>query len=175
MKKTIAIDMDGVIADIDTHFINWYERDYGIRILPENILGLTTTEAFPNGAVRKFVYTPGFFLTAPVMPGAVEALKTLSESFEIYIVSAAVEFPQSLSEKLQWLNINFPFITWKNIVFCGDKSIINTDFMIDDMIRNLDTFKGETLMFNSIFNYNHNHHRRVNTWQEVVELMKDKA
>lgn len=174
MKKTIAIDMDGVIADIDTHYINWYERDYGIKLLPENIRGLTTDEAF-GGATRKFVFTPGFFLTVPVMPGAVEALKTLSEIFDIYIVSAAVEFPQSLTEKLEWLNTNFPFITWKNIIFCGNKSIINTDFMIDDLIRNLDTFKGETLMFNSLFNYNHNHHRRVNNWQEVVEFFKDKA
>jgi 5'-nucleotidase len=175
MKKTIAIDMDGVIADTEKHFIDWYERDYGIRVKREDILGLTEAEAFPDGAVRKFVYTPGFFATLPVMTGAIEALKKLQENFDIYIVSAAVEFPQSLSEKLTWLNTHFPFITWKNIIFCGDKSIINTDFMIDDLIRNLDTFKGETLMFDAFYNINHKHHRRVNNWQEVLDIMKDKA
>nr|WP_294948777.1 hypothetical protein [uncultured Mucilaginibacter sp.] len=29
MKKSIAIDMDGVIADVEQHFLNWYHRDYG--------------------------------------------------------------------------------------------------------------------------------------------------
>lgn len=175
MKKTIAIDMDGVIADVETHYINWYERDYGIKVLRENILGLSTAEAFPDGAARKFVRTPGFFATIPVMPGAVEALEKLQEDFEVYIVSAAVEFPQSLSEKLTWLNTHFPFITWHNIIFCGNKSVINTDFMIDDLIRNLDTFKGETLMFNAFYNTNHHHHTRVNNWQEVLDILKHKA
>ena len=31
-RKTIAIDMDGVIADVEKHYIDWYERDYGVKI-----------------------------------------------------------------------------------------------------------------------------------------------
>ncbi len=164
--------MDGVIADSETHFINWYERDYGVKILPNQILGLKEDEMFPDKtAARKFAFTPGFFRTLPVMTGAIEAVKKLMETYEIYIVSAAMEFPQSLPEKLEWLHEHFPFIDWRHIIFCGDKSIINTDYMIDDHIKNLDFFKGTTIMFHAFHNVNYNHHQRVNNWNEVLHLL----
>ena len=173
MKKSIAIDMDGVIADTETQFINWYEKDYGVRISRSEIIGLKEDEMFPDKtASRKFAFTPGFFRTLPVMQGAVEAVKTLTENFDVYIVSAAMEFPQSLSEKAAWLKEYFPFIDWRHVVFCGDKRIINTDYMIDDHIKNLDFFKGTTIMFHAFHNVNHDHHQRVNNWAEVLSLME---
>ncbi|MDB5231778.1 MAG: 5(3)-deoxyribonucleotidase [Chitinophagaceae bacterium] len=164
--------MDGVIADTITHFINWYERDFGVRIPIESFHGKPEHEGLPGGAVRRFVYTPGFFRTVPVMKGAREALTELSKSFDIYIVSAAMEFPQSLIEKYEWLKENFSFITWKNIVFCGDKSIIGTDYMIDDHVKNLDLCKGKTFMFTAGHNAGIDTHTRVNNWEEVVTLLK---
>ena len=173
MKKSIAIDMDGVIADTETHFLNWYERDFGVKIHPTEILGREENEMFPDKtAARKFAFTPGFFRTLPVMHGAVEALKKLMETYEVYIVSAAMEFPQSLPEKLDWLKEHFPFIDWRHIIFCGDKSIINTDYMIDDHIKNLDYFKGKPLMFHAFHNVNHTHHTRVNNWQDVLSFLE---
>ncbi|MCR8558385.1 5'(3')-deoxyribonucleotidase [Mucilaginibacter sp. BJC16-A38] len=173
MKKSIAIDMDGVIADTETHLLNWYERDYGVRISLDEIQGLDEKEIFPDKTQsRKYVLTPGFFRTLPLMNGAVEAVKTLMESYEVYIVSAAMEFPLSLAEKLEWLNEHFPFIDWRHIIFCGDKSIINTDYMIDDHIKNLDYFKGTTIMFHAFHNVNYDHHQRVNNWDEVLELLE---
>ncbi|WP_074493300.1 5' nucleotidase, NT5C type [Mucilaginibacter polytrichastri] len=172
MRKTIAIDMDGVLADVETQFLNWYERDFGIKMTKDQIAGLTEDTAFPEkGAIRKFAHTAGFFLTLPVMEGAVEAIATLSKKFEIYIVSAAMEFPLSLPEKLEWLKVNFPAISWKNIIFCGDKSIINTDYMIDDHLKNLDNFKGKTIMFHAFHNVSYTHHTRANNWKEVIDLM----
>lgn len=174
MKKTIAIDMDGVLADVEIHFINWYARDYGVNIKPEDLLGKSEEEAFPDaGAVRQFAFTPGFFRTVPLMQGAVDAVKILMENYEVYIVSAAMEFPQSLPEKLEWLKEHFPFINWRNIVFCGDKSIVNTDYMIDDHIKNLDTFRGKAIMFHAFHNVNYSHHTRANNWKHVLELLSE--
>lgn len=164
--------MDGVIADTETHFINWYEREYGVRIDTASIQGVEENEMFPDkAAARRFAFTPGFFRTLPVMPGAVEAVKKLMETYEVYIVSAAMEFPQCLTEKHEWLQEHFPFIDWRHIVFCGDKSIINTDYMIDDHIKNLDHFKGTTLMFHAFHNVHHKHHQRVNNWEDVLALL----
>jgi 5'-nucleotidase len=173
MKKTIAIDMDGVIADIEAQVLAWYERDYGVKYTRDYLAGRPSDDLFPEkGLVSRYVRTPGFFRTLPLMDGAVEAVKTLMEDFEVYIVSAAIEFPLSLNEKLQWLGEHFPFITWHNIVFCGDKSIINTDYMIDDHIKNLDHFKGKTYMFHAYHNTLVTHHTRINNWPQVVALLK---
>jgi 5'-nucleotidase len=172
MKKSIAIDMDGVMADIETHLLNWYENAYGIRIPREQLKGESEADAFPDKqAIWRFVKTPGFFRTVPVMPGAVESIRTLMDHFEVYIVSAAMEFPLSLTEKYEWLQEHFPFISWRNIIFCGDKSVIDTDFMIDDHCKNLDYCKGKPIMFHAFHNAHHNHHTRARNWKEVMTLL----
>ena len=91
--------MDNVLADIENHLINWYEKEYGVTVDRSALLGVSEDEAFPDKtAARRFIHTPGFFRTVPLMPGALEAIKILMQSYEIYIVSAATEFPISLAE-----------------------------------------------------------------------------
>ena len=174
LSRTIAIDMDGVIADVEGQLLDWYQTKYGVTLTREDIKGRSEEELFPeSGALREFLFTPGFFRTLPVMEGAVEAVKDLMKDYEVYIVSAAMEFPQSLIEKQQWLAEHFPFISWRNIVFCGDKSIIDTDFLIDDHCKNLDFCKGKPLMFTAFHNANMSHHQRVNNWKEIPALVRD--
>jgi len=174
LSKTIAIDMDGVLADVEGQLLDWYRTKYGVTLTREDIKGRSEEELFPeSGALREFLFTTGFFRTLPVMEGAVEAVKDLMKDYEVYIVSAAMEFPQSLIEKQQWLAEHFPFISWRNIVFCGDKSIIDTDFLIDDHCKNLDFCKGKALMFTAFHNVNLNHHQRVNNWKEIPALVRD--
>lgn len=172
-RKSIAIDMDGVLADVEPQYLDWYEKEYGTRPLRESMLGLMECDALPNGAIAKFLTTPGFFRTLPVMEGAVEAVKDLMKDFDVYIVSAAMEFPLSLYEKKLWLEEHFPFIHWRNIIFCGDKSVIDTDYLIDDHLKNLDGCKGKPLMFTAFHNIHHDHHQRVSHWKEVPGLLRD--
>ncbi len=57
--------------------------------------------------------------------GSQEVLKEINKKYDLFVVSAAMEFPQSLSEKLSWLKNHFPFLTWKQIVFCGSKTVVH--------------------------------------------------
>jgi len=176
MKKSIAIDMDGVIADEVTQLLSWYEVHYDVKVHPGEIIGKHEDDVVPHkDAYTRLSKMPGFFRTMPVMPGAVEAVKELQERFDIYIVSAAMQYPHCLSEKREWLTEHFPFIDWRHIVFCGDKSIIGTNYMIDDHIKNLDYFKGRTIMFHAFHNVNHTHHTRASNWQHVLALLANEA
>ena len=171
-RRSIAVDMDGVIADTVLQFINWYEKDYGVKIEKNAFHGRPEIEVFPEGVMKKIVYSPGFFRNVPLMDGAQEALVELMEHFDVYIVSAAMEFPQSLPEKYDWLKEHLPFVSWRNIIFCGDKSVIGTDYMIDDHVRNLDSFKGKTILFTAGHNVDIDRHTRVNNWKEAMEFFK---
>lgn len=174
-KKSVAIDMDNVIADIEEQAIIWYERELGVRITKEAMQGIPEKDAFPDTeALMKFIHSPGFFRTVPVIPGAIEALQRLMLNFNVYIVSAAMEFPLSLYEKHQWLQEHFPFISWHNIVFCGDKSMIHTDYLIDDHPKNLDFCRGKAIIFTAGHNINHNKYTRVHNWPEAVALLESK-
>lgn len=170
--KRIAVDMDGVLSDTVEQFINWEERETGRRKSMDEIVGKPEIEAFPNS--RKYVFTPGFFRTATVVKDSQEILLGLYNKYEVYIVSAATEFPQSLAEKMEWLNEFFPFIPWQRIVLCGSKEIVRADIMIDDHFKNLDHFKGETSI---LFTQPHNvfadngPHKRVRDWLEIANIL----
>lgn len=174
--KSIAIDMDNVIVDIESQYIKWYHQKFGVLVPKEQLMGKPETTGFPDKeAVYNFLYTPGFFRTAQVMPGAQQAVQQLTKSFQIYIVSAAMEFPQSLNEKYEWLQEHFPFIAWRNFVFCGDKRIIGTDYMIDDHVKNLDSFGGKGLLYTACHNVNINHHTRVDDWNDVLSWFQKES
>ncbi len=169
--QRIAVDMDGVLADTFSQYLDWDERDTGTRKQREALLGKPELEAFAG--IREYLYTTGFFRSIPVVKDSPEILLQLTKQYEVYVVSAGTEFPQSLPEKQDWLLEYFPFISWQNIVFCGSKQIIKADIMIDDHLKNLDYFEGRTILFSQPHNYfiQHQKHNRVSSWQEIAELL----
>ena len=169
--ERIAVDMDGVLADTTEQFLQFDERDFGRRRTLEEITGKPESVGFPNA--QKYVRTKDFFRTAPVMKESQTVLSDLNKRYEIFIVSAAVEFPQSLLEKYEWLNEYFSFITWQQIVFCGSKTIVEADIMIDDHFKNLDPFKGQTILFSQPHNLlqHSRKHKRVDSWGEIADML----
>ena len=163
--------MDGVLADVYARFFELYKEGTGLTKTTDEIMGLKEAEAFPE-AIR-WVETAGFFKSLPVIPDSQRVLKLLNESYEIIVISMATEYPASLTDKQLWLNDHFPFINWKQIVFCGNKSLIPADLMIDDHFKNLDNFDGETIMFIQPHNINavDHHHRRVSSWAEIEKIL----
>jgi len=163
--------MDGVLADVYTRFFELYEKKSGTRLTINDVAGLLEAEAFSDQ--RDWVSSPGFFRDLPVMPGSPMVLERLNEKYKVIVVSLATEFPNSLTDKLLWLHEFFPFISWKQIVFCGDKNILKADIMIDDHFKNLDHFEGETIMFTQPPNMLEpdGKHRRVGSWFEIEKLL----
>ena len=172
-KPRIVVDMDEVIADPISKFIALYQRDFGIEIPAGLEPGKEIHQMVPGHMNMKwyeYINEPGFFRDLPVIHGSQETLKALHDKYDVYIVSAAMEFPNSLIDKYHWLKEHFDFITWKNIIFCGDK-IVDAEIMIDDRIKNFSSFKGRKLLFTSPHNLLLPDYERVNTWKEVAEKL----
>ncbi len=166
----IAIDMDEVLADPIQKFIALYHRDFDIPLDLKLAPGQEIFQLVPADVNQKwldYINEKGFFRDLPLIDGSVAAVKKLQEKHEIYIVSAAMEFRNSLTDKLDWLGEHFPFISWKNIIFCGDK-IVNVDVMIDDRTKNFIDFKGRPLLFSSPHNLLLTQYERVDNWQQVL-------
>jgi len=163
--------MDGVLADVYTTFFELHERETGQKLFLKDIAGLLEEEAFKNQ--RKWVSSPGFFRNLPVMPGSRDTLKKLNDLYKIIVVSLATEFPYCLTDKQLWMHENFPFISWKQLVFCGDKNIVKADIMIDDHFKNLDHFDGLTILFTQPHNMliKDTRHKRVDSWEEIEKLL----
>ena len=173
--KRIAIDMDDVLAKTTHVIIDRINDKVNKNFSYEELLqgGKEYKEEFYAHylANNSFLWEPGFFEHIPVNEDAVEVVKKLSEQYEIFIVSAATEFPNSLKEKLTWMEMYFPFITWKHIVFCGHKYMIQADYLIDDHEKNLQTFTGIPLLYTAPHNLHITDFQRVNNWKEVEKLL----
>ncbi len=163
--------MDGVLADVYRRFFELHKEETGEKLSHNDIIGLKEAEAFPR--LLNWVCRPGFFRTMPVMTGSQQVLKRLNDKYEIIVTSMATEFPVSLTDKQLWLCDHFPFISWRQVVFCGRKELIKGDLMIDDHFKNLDFFEGETLLFSQPHNINitETKHKRVDSWSDIEKVL----
>ncbi len=172
-KLSIAIDMDEVIADPIDKFITLYQQDHGYNYTLDQMHGKEFGELLPpelTPSLREYLNQKGFFRDLKVIPDSQEVIAELTKKYDVYIVSAATEFPLSLEDKQAWLGDHFPFISWTNIMFCGHK-IVNTDIMIDDRTKNFVKFNGRKLLFTSPHNVTLTEYERVNNWKEVAEKL----
>ena len=164
--------MDEVIADPMGEMIRWYHEQYGALPDKEKMDG-SWIYGFPEehqAMIRGRLGEPGFFRHLPVMEDSVDVLRRLNDRYEVFIVSAAMEFPNSLKDKYDWLMEHFPFFTWRQIALTGSKDLVAGDFMIDDHVKILKGFKGKPYLYTSAHNLNVTGYDRINNWKEAAAI-----
>ncbi len=171
IKKKLLIDMDGVISDVYGQFIKYEYNDIGLTQSLNDLKGKLEHQAFKYH--DKYVNSENFFYSAIPIQGSIEAVRRLNDVYEVFIVSSAMQFPLSLTEKINWLTKYFPFLSWRQIVFCGTKDIVYGDIMIDDHFKNLDSFQGQTILFTQPHNIDKpkGKHTRVHNWKEIETIL----
>jgi 5'-nucleotidase len=168
----ICVDMDEVMADTLAEHLRRYNQEFDEDVTLEDLAGKGLWEITPvdrQQQLRAFLDAEDFFEVLDVIPGAQQVLKDLSARFEIFIATQAMAVPNSLGPKYRWLQRHFPFIPPTHYVFCGHKSILRADYLIDDQPRNLQRFEGQGLLYTAPHNLAVTGLVRVNNWSEVAE------
>ena len=112
--KTVFFDMDGVLVEYNS----------ALKHIDE-----TTRKEYEG----HFQDIPGFFSMMEPMPGAIEAVKSLSQHYEVFILSTAPwKNPSALGDKRIWAEKHFGDTFFKRIILTHRKDIINGDYLIDD-------------------------------------------
>ena len=172
MKQRMIIDMDEVMADTIGKLVRVMEAETGIAVDEAAIQGKGLWDGYPEGygkTLYAMLHRKGFFLDVPVYPNCVPVMRELNEKYEVFIVSAAMEFPNSLQEKFEWLGVHFPFLTWHQIALTGSKNLVYGDIMIDDRTKNLDPFPGKGYLYTAHHNVHLTEYPRLNNWDEVAK------
>jgi 5'(3')-deoxyribonucleotidase len=171
--KRICVDMDEVMADAIAEHLLRYNRDHQVNLTKEDLRGKRFWQVVPaphHEVLDDYLRAEDFFEVLEVMPDSQRVLAALQGRYEIFIATAAMEVPTSFNAKYRWLATHFPFIPYTHIVFCGDKSILRADYLIDDNPRQLQRFTGEGILFDAPHNEAVTGFRRVKNWLEVEEL-----
>lgn len=173
---TILIDMDDVIERLLVGWVEWVNRRYGTRAVPDDVKDWNVSLAFPT-LTREQVYAAtqddDMWDLVPPMPGAYEALKQLmDEGHEIYIVTATEH--QTLRAKMEKVLFRyFPFITFDRVIVTKHKQLIKGDVLIDDGPHNLSGGSYKGILFDASHNRAFDESSigavRVHNWQEALD------
>ena len=186
MKK-LVVDLDDVLAldgylNMMNTFVNGnykYEDAKGYYV--EEVLDKETLKAY-----REFFKNNNVYDYATVAPHSKEALMNLMLEYEIYVASSYysdidnVIMPELIPKKCEFLDKNYPFLTSKNYIFTNNKSLIEADVKIDDVVHNLENAE-DKLLFTAYHNTKlstaevyKNRAVRVNDWYEVEKMLMPK-
>lgn len=172
----VAIDMDEVLADTLGKQLDCYNRRYGTHVAPGDMDGLELADIVPPNHhqwVIDMLHEPGFFADIPPMTGALGVMERLCRSHCVYIASAATEFPGSFQDKMHWIARHLPQIPTHRIVFCGEKSILDVDYLVDDTPAHFEGMRGVGLLFDAPHNRPERRYPRVHGWgalEATIEL-----
>ena len=169
----IAIDMDEVIADAVAEHLRRYNQHFNEQLTKDDLQGRWIWDVVArdrHDMLERTLRSEDFFADLAVFPHAQRVLERLSRHYEVFIATAAMEVPTSFTAKFHWLARHFPFIQPSHIVFCGDKSVLRADFLIDDNPRQLRRFEGEGILYTSPSNLSITEFRRVNNWLDVETM-----
>ena len=130
VQKILYIDMDGVLVDFKS-----------------GITRLAADELREHEGHLDDV--PGIFALMDPMPGAIEALRELSQLFDTYLLSTAPwKNPSAWSDKLLWVQQHLGAPAHKRLILSHHKDLNRGDFLIDDGLSNgADRFIGEHIHF----------------------------
>lgn len=137
-RKILYIDMDGVIADFNKKFLDYFP----------------TEKLDENSNVDDLVlnYSRNIFAELDIYGNhdTVKAIFNLfTEHYDVYILSTPMwKLPESYMDKRIWLEKHFGDKIYKRLILTHNKSLLRGHYLIDDRVKNgAGDFKGEHIYF----------------------------
>jgi len=154
-KLRLYVDMDNVIVDFMS----------GVNRIDPKIL---ESHESKHGVGKNLDEIEGVFALMDPIPGAIDAVRSLAEKFDTYVLSSSPWLnPSAWADKLTWIHKHFgtgadnPL--YKRVILSHNKHLNAGDFLIDDRPNNgAAEFMGEWVHFGT---------EGLSSWDEVKEYM----
>lgn len=181
-KKVILVDMDGVLADFESGFLQKYTEKFPTReyISLENRSTFYVTDNYGirlRRDVESVYNTPLFFQNLPPIAGGREALEAMTAlGYDVLICTTPLhKYDNCVVEKYNWVKVNLGEEWTRKIVMTHDKTLVYGDYLIDDkpFPVGLQLPSWEHVLYDAPYNRNIQEKRRLTweNWQSVIEAV----
>lgn len=170
MKQTlIGLDVDDLVANLVDPWLHLSNCEYGENITQKDIKSWAISEYVKCGQdIYKYLKDPTLYDIVEPVEGAkwgIECLRAIG--FNIVFITAAT--PEQSGRKYEWL-CDYEMIKHrKEYVEALDKSLIKTDYLIDDNPEHVINASGQGIVFTKEWNKTLTGYPRMNSWQDIVE------
>jgi 5'(3')-deoxyribonucleotidase len=174
-RKTIFVDMDGVLADNITTWLSKYNIEFDDSIRREDIVEWEIEKYVKCSRNKLFSYIkePGFYENVNEIEHAFWGIHFLrAHGYKIKVVSAGYS-----NDKLKWLFDHHFIIDKNDFIIEENKHTVEGDCLIDDYYeRNIVDFVATgrpAVLFSQPWNYRFDYSPRAKNWTEVVERIQE--
>ena len=171
MNKIIALDIDGVVADLLPSWVSAYNNDF-FDELDYRVIDQWDLVPFVKKICGKTIYTyianPKLYDDVDEIPHSLLGVNQLRDmGFRIIFVTST---PVGCSgRKYQWLNEHRFDVQLKDYYEAEDKSLIASDYLVDDRDLNVTNAFGQGIIFNAPYNKSLSGYPRVYGWYDIVD------
>jgi 5'-nucleotidase len=170
-----AVDVDSVVAELGDVWLGRYNKDYNDHLTSKDIRSWDThLYVKPECGKKIYEYLEDPTLYDEVLPviGSQDGIKFIKQFCRVvYVTSSTVG---ASGAKYRWLR-RYGFITnLDDYMECKDKSLIRTDYLLDDRFENVVSFHGFGILFNRPWNRGSKYFysARLKDWNDIYEARK---
>lgn len=174
----ITCDIDGCINDLVDKTLEMYNAEANKHIQVSDIVSYNFYDCLPRedaeGICKLFKRKELWDSLSPAHDSQA-GLKTLIDRGHMVYLATATD-PYNFMYKMDWLGRYFPFINPDNVIRVMDKSLLNTDVLIDDCLSNLTKSICERIVIDHYWNrdsskdYAYDIHRAYD-FKDVVNII----
>ena len=171
-RMSTALDVDDLLLECIPYAIKLANEKYHfnppLSIHEVNKWGKLDSRA---DIIFEFFKDPEFFKNQPVIKGAKEFVRKLSEITEVYIATSI--YPQFMGIRAEKIIKEFPEIPQNHIYMGSSKELLNVDILFDDGMHNVfNSNAAYPILMRRPWNQNATGMLAVNTYDEFLKLVE---
>ncbi len=185
--KRVLLDVDGVLADFTSAWIEAYMKCGGNRITESDVTDWDFDACVPRASslreyIRSYTHAPGFATQLAPYPGAIKAVKRIMQVAHVAFVTSPLSSRTWAHDRAEWLRNHFGDCT---IVSTSEKHWVAGDLLIDDRADNVLKWlehwpNGEGIVWERPWNAEYQLRQttdwasrlyRTNDWADVLEAV----
>jgi len=181
MKHTLAFDVDGVVADLQTAWLARYNKDWNDDLTSEEITEWGSHKFVkPECGMKYYDYLEDPSLYDEVIPTTVKALECINDLKRLgnRIIYVTTTVLGANGAKYKWLK-KWGFVDrMEDYIEATDKNLVNADALIDDSSKNTRNWWSQGNKLTILVKRPHNAWEKVpfyhtNDWDYIYNILSE--